>query len=68
MQLLNKKRGDTNTPNQLGKIKHSNCFIELQGLRDLALYYAIKYRFDPVLSKTHEEYLNALNELLEIEK
>lgn len=39
-------------------------FIALQEIRDVAFQKALKYRFDPVLSKTHEGYLKLLNALL----
>ncbi len=39
---------------------------ELQVLRDMAWQYAIKYRFDPILSQTHGRYLRLLIEILEV--
>ena len=45
----------------------NNNSIALQGLqevRDIALYLAKKYRWDPLLGKAHEDYLNILNKIL----
>ncbi len=36
----------------------------LQALRDIAWQQAIKYRWDPALSRAHEEYLTLLNGIL----
>lgn len=36
----------------------------LQELREIAWQKAIKYRFDPVLGRAHDEYLQFLNGLL----
>lgn len=38
---------------------------KLQDIRDIAWQQAIKYRWDPVLSHTHNEYLAMLNEMIE---
>ena len=40
------------------------ALIGLQALREVALQKAIKYRWDPVLGKTHDEYLDFLNGIL----
>lgn len=44
---------------------NSICVDILQQLREMAWQNAIKYRFDPVLGKTHDEYLQALNTIME---
>ena len=44
--------------------QNTTALIALQDLRDIAWQYAIKYRWDPVLSKTHEEYLTMLNDII----
>ncbi len=36
----------------------------MQVLRNIAWHHAIEYRFDPVLSKAHEEYLDLANDIL----
>ena len=36
----------------------------LQEIREVAFYHALRYRFDPVLSRAHEEYLNMITLLL----
>lgn len=63
--------GATNTPPRslVEKNKTYDCnytltLTRLQELRDTAWHYAMKYRFDPVLGKAHEEYLQSLNTLL----
>lgn len=44
---------------------YNNIALEgLQELREIAWQKAMKYRFDPVLSRTHDEYLQALNGLI----
>lgn len=50
--------------NKTGKHKHSIALAGLQELREIAWQKALKYRFDPVLGQTHEEYLQALNGLI----
>lgn len=40
-------------------------FKKLQDIREIAWQQAIKYRWDPVLSQTHNEYLAMLNEMIE---
>ena len=37
---------------------------KLQEIREIAWQQAIKYRWDPVLSRTHNDYLNMLNSML----
>lgn len=43
---------------------HNTALNGLQVLRDIACCHAIKYRWDPALSRAHEEYLNLLNGIL----
>lgn len=65
MLLLNKNEGATNTPHY--EITHTNyikTLHALQDLRDTAWHSAIKYRFDPALSRAHDEYLKTLNHIL----
>lgn len=50
--------------NKTGKDHYSTALAGLQELREIAWQKAIKYRFDPVLGRTHEEYLQALNGLI----
>jgi hypothetical protein len=67
MQLLDKVRGATHSP-FLKHItcdeqdKYNNALNALQEIRDNAWELAIKYRFDPVLSRAHEKYLSMLND------
>lgn len=65
MQLLNKHKGAANALNDKTTYDQYNTAFEgLQALREIAWHKALKYRFDPVLSQTHEEYLTVLNNLL----
>ena len=50
--------------NKTGKDHYSTALAGLQELREIAWQKAMKYRFDPVLGRTHEEYLQALNGLI----
>ena len=50
--------------NKTRKPKFNTALEGLQALREIAWHKAIKYRFDPVLSRTHEEYLTVLNNLI----
>ncbi len=64
-----KEREDTvNTPSLKAKnqlCSHTIIAInKLQEIRDIALYNAMKCRWDPTLSDTHEQYLTLLNNLL----
>lgn len=43
----------------------NKAWLFLQELREEALYYAIKYRYDPTLGRAHSEYLNKLNVMLQ---
>lgn len=66
--MMNKiKREDTTNTlsNKQSRYGNNNMALHgLQALRDRAWIYALKYRFDPVLSLAHEEYLNLLNGLI----
>lgn len=37
---------------------------DVYNLKDLALYNANKYRWDPTFSRMHNEYLNELDEII----
>ena len=50
--------------NKTGKDNHIIALAGLQALREIAWQKAIKYRFDPVLGRAHDEYLQALNILI----
>lgn len=50
--------------NKTGKDQYNTALAGLQELREIAWHKAIKYRFDPVIGKMHEDYLNALNLLI----
>jgi len=64
------KRDATNIPTRSTAEKNNTNLKNiisiqiLQTLRDNAWDNAMKYRYDPVLSRTHEQYLNQLNNLL----
>lgn len=61
------KREDTTNTLSNKQSRYENYTIALHGLqalRDRAWIHALKYRFDPVLSLAHEEYLNLLNGLI----
>ncbi len=62
-----KREGASNTPTEITRrcTNHTKMVNGLQLLRDIAWDQALKYRFDPVLSRAHEEYLNLLNGLLQ---
>jgi len=67
MNKTSEIRGATNAPNDktIGSFQEHNMALNgLQVLRDIAWQHAIKYRFDPVLSRAHQEYLNLLNGIL----
>lgn len=72
MNVLNnlmKRRGAGDPPNPSVTAYETqrndiNLLVCLQAIRDLAWGYAVKYRFDPVLGQTHEEYLDLLNEVI----
>lgn len=42
----------------------STFIMALQEIRDMAWHKAVKYRFDPVIGRIHDEYLNMLNEMI----
>lgn len=50
--------------NKTGKDHYSTAIAGLQELREIAWQKAMKYRFDPVLGRAHDEYLQALNGLI----
>ena len=65
----NKNRGAINAPKSFAdknktERNYSHALQSLQGLRDISLHYAMKYRFDPVLSRAHKEYLTLLNGII----
>lgn len=68
--LFNKKEDVASVPfrglvdNKTGKDQYNTALAGLQELREIAWHKAIKYRFDPVIGKMHEDYLNALNLLI----
>jgi len=66
MQLLSKSVGARYAPTEktTSDRNHNTALNGLQALRDIAWQHAIKYRWDPVLSRAHEEYLNLLNGIL----
>ncbi len=68
MSVVNRQKseGATNAPTASNfRQRQDNMALNgLQDLRDIACNYAIKYRWDPVLSRTHEEYVNLLNLIL----
>lgn len=49
---------------ELKQLQCSKALLALQEIRDIAWHKAVKYRFDPVLGRMHEEYLNSLNEMI----
>lgn len=66
MKLQNKERAAANSPEHKVSIYDSTTALHsLQCLRDIALEHAIKYRWDPVLGRTHSEYVEMLNGILE---
>ncbi len=52
--------------NNLDDRKSITLLVALQDIRDMAWQQAIKYRFDPVVGRAHEEYLKALNAALAV--
>lgn len=50
--------------NQINDNDYNKLLAGMQVLRNIAWHHAIEYRFDPVLSKAHEEYLDFANDLL----
>lgn len=66
MNLENKERATANSPKHKRLYQNNNTTLySLQCLRDIALEHAIKYRWDPVLGRTHSEYVTMLNGILE---
>ena len=69
MQSVCENWGATNAPRSLAEKnkteRHYSLALQgLQELREVAWQYAIKYRWDPVLSRAHEEYLTLLNGII----
>lgn len=46
--------------------QYTEMLLGLQDLRDIALYYSSKYKYDPLLGKTHEGYLLRINQLMSV--
>ena len=42
-----------------------NLIADVYNLKDLALYNAHKYRWDPTFYRVHNEYLKELNEIIQ---
>lgn len=64
-----RKRAAGNSPTKLTVLGSAQeydikSFKKLQDIRDIAWHNALKYTWDPVLSQTHNEYLNMLNNLI----
>lgn len=65
-----KNRGAVNAPkntqntNNINRHEHNRLVNGLQQLRNIAWQHAIEYRFDPVLSRAHAEYLDLSNNIL----
>lgn len=55
---------DTDKAEYLHTREHITLVSFVQQLRERALYHAIKYKYDPVLSRAHCEYLEILNTIL----
>ncbi len=52
-------------PEKTTRCDYNNTALNgLQEIREVAFYHALRYRFDPVLSKAHEEYLDMITLLL----
>jgi hypothetical protein len=69
MNLQSKEQGACNAP--LGSlVRHKtytqniSLIFQLQELIEIARYNTNKYRFDPAMRCTHEEYLTSLNEIV----
>jgi len=62
--IESEKRGATYAPQNEWYLHNSKAVQGLQEVRDIALYLAKKYRWDPMLGRAHEEYLNILNKIL----
>lgn len=65
-----KNRGATNASTNekaneiLTEEDYNKLLAGMQVLRNIAWHHAIEYRFDPILSQAHEEYLNLANDIL----
>ena len=66
MRLVDKREDTVNIlPNKQSRYeKNSIALVGIQEIRDIAWRHAMKYRFDPILSHAHEEYLTLLNGLI----
>ncbi len=61
----NKIGGAVNAPNSIhGQTQDSRAVAALQALREEAFYFAMKYRYDPLLGRAHGDYLNKINLIL----
>ena len=65
-----KNRGETSTSkcdkaNNTFTVEEYNKLLSgMQVLRNIAWNHAIEYRFDPTMSRAHEEYLDLANNIL----
>lgn len=48
--------------------KHGDILNSVKVLRDVSWHKAIKYKFDPVIGKMHEQYLEVLNAIIDSQK
>lgn len=64
--LVNERRGATHPPTRqtTSPTNHTMIIKALQALRDLACYGAMTWKWDPVISQIHTDYLHLLNQLL----
>lgn len=68
MKLENKIKGARHSLNNTEYTQCNKAFFALQEIRELCLYYATRYRYDPTVSELHNEYLEILNmKLMECE-
>jgi hypothetical protein len=65
-----KSKGATNaltqhTQNEVdNKNDHIKLLAAMQAIRNVAWTHAIEYRYDPTMSRAHEEYLDLANNIL----
>jgi hypothetical protein len=64
MQRNNEIEGAGNAPFNQSQDEHNFILLSLQEIREIALDFAIKYRFDPTIGRIHTSYLNMLNGIL----
>lgn len=66
MIVDHKIRGATNAPTRqtTSDLQHIMLVLGLQALRDLACHGASTFKWDPVISQIHTDYLHLLNKLL----